>query len=219
MSHSCHYLETFVTSSSLAWPVSSQSFKLSYLGRGGRPSDFGSRGPEFDSHWELSSFLFSTYISISGASLIRSLVEVQHYWFFNFPTKKWRLSCAAWGEASFNLLGMSKKVKLSYLSKASDIEIWIQISAPNLLMNNHFKTFSQAAECCPCRRTAHSREVPATWARWAAAPTARRPQCPEEPASTGKTSRKFFSKSFLWMASGHAIGSKAALLHGTAVAL
>ena len=46
-----------------------------------------SRGPEFDSHWELSSSSSLSYLSIRGASLIRSLVEVQHYWFFNVPIK------------------------------------------------------------------------------------------------------------------------------------
>ena len=41
--------------------------------------DYGSRGPGFDSHWELGFFSSLSQLSISGASLIRSLMEVQYY--------------------------------------------------------------------------------------------------------------------------------------------
>ena len=46
----------------------------------GSTSDYGSRGSEFDSHWELGFFslLFSSlsYLSIRGAPLEKALVEV-----------------------------------------------------------------------------------------------------------------------------------------------
>ena len=76
-----------------------------YLGCGGSSSgsalDYGMRGPEFDSHSELGFFLLFSFLSlsISGASLNRSLVEVQHNWFSNFQQDE------AWG----NMDGMSKK--------------------------------------------------------------------------------------------------------------
>ena len=38
-----------------------------------------------------------SYLPINGVSLIRSLVEVQCYWFSTFQ-QKWRLNCAAWGK-------------------------------------------------------------------------------------------------------------------------
>ena len=44
--------------------------------------DYVLRGPRFDSHWELgflSLFSSLSHLSISGVSLIRSLVEVQHH--------------------------------------------------------------------------------------------------------------------------------------------
>ena len=67
-------------------------------GHGGCSSDstsgHGSRGPAFDSHWELGFIFFFSLGYIS----IRLLVEVKHYWFFNFPRNKCRLSCAAWGK-------------------------------------------------------------------------------------------------------------------------
>ena len=44
--------------------------------------------------------LFPFSQSVTGVSLIRSLVEVQHNWFFNFPRKKWMLRRAAWRKAS-----------------------------------------------------------------------------------------------------------------------
>ena len=64
----------------------------------GGASDNGSRGPGFDSHWELGFFLSLlslSHLSISGASLISSLVEVQHYWFSTFLKKNEKLSIAA----------------------------------------------------------------------------------------------------------------------------
>ena len=64
------------------------------MGRGGSSSgstmDYGLRGPEFDSHWELGLILLSSLlfpISISGAPLISSLTEVQHYLFSIFQVK------------------------------------------------------------------------------------------------------------------------------------
>ena len=79
---------------------------VAHRGSSGGTSDLGSRGPEFDSFRELHFFLVSSrlvasrlvasrlfsylfilsYLSISGASSIRSLV-VQLYRFFNFPRK------------------------------------------------------------------------------------------------------------------------------------
>ena len=59
-------------------------------GRGGSSSgialDYGSRGPRLDSRWELGFFTLSSLHnhSISGASLIRSLMEVQHNWLSTF---------------------------------------------------------------------------------------------------------------------------------------
>ena len=50
----------------------------------GSASDYGSKGPRFDSRcrWELGFSLSSlSFILISGTSLIRSLVDVQYYWF------------------------------------------------------------------------------------------------------------------------------------------
>ena len=44
--------------------------------------------------------LFSLFQFLSGAFLIRSLREVQHYWFFH-NKKNWCVAVAAWGESSF----------------------------------------------------------------------------------------------------------------------
>ena len=63
----------------------------------GSTSDHGSRDPEC---FGLFSLLFPFSQSVTGVSLIRSLVEVQHNWFFNFPRTKWMLRCAAWRKAS-----------------------------------------------------------------------------------------------------------------------
>ena len=74
----------------------------------GSASDYGLKGPGFESRcrWELGSsapsLSFLSYLSdlsISGASLIRSFMEVQHYWFSIFQENE-KLSSAAWGEAS-----------------------------------------------------------------------------------------------------------------------
>ena len=57
----------------------------------GSASDYGSKGPRFDSRcrWELGFSLSSlSYLLISGTSLIRSLVDVQYYLLvFNFQEK------------------------------------------------------------------------------------------------------------------------------------
>ena len=76
------------------------------MGRGGSSSgstsDYGLRGPEFDSNWEPDFFL-SSYLSyhlVSGASLIRSLKEVEHYWFSTLQVNNAGLAVQLRGEAS-----------------------------------------------------------------------------------------------------------------------
>ena len=44
--------------------------------------------------FSLSSLSSLSYVSIIGASLIRSLVEVQHYWFSTFQENEKKLSSA-----------------------------------------------------------------------------------------------------------------------------
>ena len=59
----------------------------------GSTSAYWSRGPEFDSHWELGFFHLFSFLpvshSISGVSLNRSIVEVQPYWYLTIR-RKWR---------------------------------------------------------------------------------------------------------------------------------
>ena len=56
------------------------------------------------------SFSFHFYLSISGASLIRSPVEVQHHW---LSKKNEKLSSAAWGESSLICTEWAKKISNS----------------------------------------------------------------------------------------------------------
>ena len=64
------------------------------MGRGGSSSgstlDNESRGPGFDSCWELGFFSLSSLssLSISSASLIKSFREVQHNLYFKYFQKK-----------------------------------------------------------------------------------------------------------------------------------
>ena len=72
-------------------PIESTKMASSF-GRGGNSSgstlDNRRRGPEFDYRWDLYFFSSLSYLLISGASLIMSLVEMQHYWFLTFQEKE-----------------------------------------------------------------------------------------------------------------------------------
>ena len=66
------------------FPQTKCALIITHMGCGGSSSgstsDYRIRGPEFDAHWSWAFFLLFSCLSlsISGASLNRSLVEVQH---------------------------------------------------------------------------------------------------------------------------------------------
>ena len=79
------------------------------------PAEQNSWGGGLDSRWLLGFFLL--FLSLSCASLIRSLKEVQHYIFS--LTKEWMFSCAAWGKTKHNMLWFGTKKYLKFTFKVT----------------------------------------------------------------------------------------------------
>ena len=82
-------------------------------GHGGRSSgcalDYRLRGPGLDSHchWAISLISLS-YLSISGAPLIRSLEKVQHYWISTFQENEKSLAVQLEAKQAYYALNEQK---------------------------------------------------------------------------------------------------------------
>ena len=89
------------------WPWSSSS---------GSPLDYGARGPKFDSRWKLGSFSLSSYLSIIGVPLNRSLMEVQHNWFLISQQINRTMCSLRWSKLIMHRISKRRnKLKLNFL--------------------------------------------------------------------------------------------------------